>query len=198
MIDIQCRFVDHREAVIGIDLLEFLRDWLVTHILEEDMAFRPYVEENEAAVEAAKSVPAMGTRPEEKAAFDWEALKVLIVDGNANRRAVTRTIMEMVHVAEVRESGSGAGALDQLLSFQPGAVVCGGRIGGMDGIEFARRMRDAASNPVHDLPLVMIADPGDGGYRQRAEEAGVDRCLEVPLRALTLLETVAEVVSARG
>ena len=131
--------------------------------------------------------------------IEWsEAMSVGVAAVDADRRAVTRTIMEMVHVAEVRESASGAGGLDQLLSFQPGAVVCGGRIGGMDGIEFARRMRDAASNPAHDLPLVKIADPGDGGCRQRAEAAGVDRCLEVPLRALTLLETVAEVVSAKG
>lgn len=41
--------------VISQELLGFLRDWLNHHILIEDMAYRPYVEHNGAAKQAARS-----------------------------------------------------------------------------------------------------------------------------------------------
>ena len=199
VIDAQCRYIEDREDVVGDDLLTFLKDWLTSHILEEDMAYRRYVEGDEAADKAAATVEAIG-RPladEPDAPFDWGTLKVLIVDENQALRTVTRTIMEVVRVAEVRESSSAAGAMEQMRKYLPGAVVCGGRVGGMDGIEFARRVRDDSS-PAAGIPIVMMIGPSEADYVERAEAAGVDRCLQKPIRALTLLETLAEVVGGKA
>ncbi len=40
--------------IVNKDLLEFLRDWLNHHILIEDMAYRPTIENNPAAKDDAK------------------------------------------------------------------------------------------------------------------------------------------------
>ncbi len=45
-------------AIVNEALLSFLQDWLKHHILVEDMAYRPHVEHNPAAREAAKSFKA--------------------------------------------------------------------------------------------------------------------------------------------
>jgi hemerythrin len=55
------RFDDDPEAaaeVVNRSLLEFLQDWLNHHILIEDMAYRPHVEQSPAARQAAKSFKA--------------------------------------------------------------------------------------------------------------------------------------------
>ncbi len=48
--------------IISQELLGFLRDWLRHHILIEDMAYRPYVEDNGAAKQAARSFKATEIR----------------------------------------------------------------------------------------------------------------------------------------
>lgn len=40
------QFNEQKEDVIAQELLEFLKDWLINHILKEDMAFRPFCEDN--------------------------------------------------------------------------------------------------------------------------------------------------------
>ena len=42
-------------AIVNEDLLNFLRDWLTQHIMIEDKAYGPTIENNPAAKEAAKS-----------------------------------------------------------------------------------------------------------------------------------------------
>jgi hemerythrin-like metal-binding protein len=204
VVDIQCRFFDNRESVTVDELLNFLESWLTDHIRVDDMAFRPHLQGHPDVTAAADAVHPIGMPPGEKqpetdgaAPFDWSVLKVLIVDENQALRTVTRTIMEIVEVAEVRESSSAAGALAQLRHYQPGAIVCGRHVGGMDGIEFTRRVRDTESSPVPETPIVMMIAPGDPDYLKRAETVGVDRCLEKPILARTLVETIAEVVARR-
>lgn len=48
----------HREPSDGLanELAEFLEDWLNHHILDEDMRYRPYAENNHAASAAASSI----------------------------------------------------------------------------------------------------------------------------------------------
>ena len=203
VVDIQARFFDNRESVAVDELLDFLKGWLTNHVLIEDMAYRAHAQGHPDVGVAATAIHPMGMPPEKEAEADgdapfaWGALKVLIVDDNQALRTVTRTIMETAQVAEVRESSSAAGALAQLRFFQPGAVVCGRQVGGMDAIEFARQVRDAASSADPETPIVMMIDPGDSDYVERAEAAGVDRCVEKPIRARALLESIAEVVADR-
>ncbi len=44
------------EAVVGTELLHFLKDWLLTHIQQEDTQYRPYVEGKPEAIAAAEEV----------------------------------------------------------------------------------------------------------------------------------------------
>lgn len=59
VVDVQCRFLDNEQEVIGAEVLGFLKDWLRDHILGQDMDFRPLAEGNEAAAAAADTVRAV-------------------------------------------------------------------------------------------------------------------------------------------
>lgn len=52
--DIADRFHTHKEEVVHQQLMEFLKNWLINHILKEDMGFRPYAENHP---EVAKLTP---------------------------------------------------------------------------------------------------------------------------------------------
>jgi hemerythrin len=50
---IQDRYVRGEETKAGEDLLNYLKVWLRRHILVDDMAYRPYAEGNEEAIDVA-------------------------------------------------------------------------------------------------------------------------------------------------
>lgn len=52
---ISLRFFENKEDISKEDLLDFLKEWLVNHILKQDMAFRPYAEFNTAVQELPQS-----------------------------------------------------------------------------------------------------------------------------------------------
>ena len=64
VIDIQCRHEEGGDVLRGSAVLEFLKDWLTTHILKQDMDYRPFVIGNEAASRAAESVSLMESMAE--------------------------------------------------------------------------------------------------------------------------------------
>lgn len=54
VLDLEKRFADDPDALRIEEMQEFLRDWLNHHILLQDMAYRPYCENNPNAAAAAE------------------------------------------------------------------------------------------------------------------------------------------------
>lgn len=202
VIDLQCRFLDYDKDVVGSEVLDFLKEWLFSHIQEKDMDYRPFVEGNEAAMRLAETIRPVRA-PEDQTGwsgseeFDWSGLKVLIVDDNLKFRTVMATILEAVSVAEVETADSGARGLERLQDFRPDVVLSDWRMEGMDGIELVGRLRDPATSPVPGVPVIMITGYGDAGLRDKALAAGATSILEKPITPRRLLEAIVLAVEGK-
>lgn len=51
---IRDRYINGGDGGIGTELLDFLKNWLNHHILIQDMAYKPYVQDNPRASDAAR------------------------------------------------------------------------------------------------------------------------------------------------
>lgn len=86
------------------------------------------------------------------------------------------------------------------------AVVAGGdldiafvdfKLGGLDGIEFCKRIRNDPESPNRYLPLIMITAYSERGRVLEAINAGVDEFLVKPVRAVDVANRVNAVVERR-
>lgn len=178
--------------VVGVAVLDFVKTWLVEHILGHDRAFAPMVRDNLASQRAAEEVPRIRGAKPAKAGFDWTKVKVLLIDDNVNFRRVTRTILQTVHVAEVQEAANGAEALELMMDFLPDVILCDWQMDEMDGMEFVRRLRTSRTAKVP--PVIMLTGFGDDASREEAAKLGLAEFIEKPVTARGLLMAVARVV----
>ncbi len=199
------RYLEDSRSVIGAEFMAFLREWLIDHILVEDMDYRAYAIDNLDAQRAAETVPSIGEAETSMtdgtgilADVDWRRLRVLIVDENPNFRGVARTIMHSVRVADVQDVGTGEEAFERLRAFLPDVILCDRDLESMKGVEFVERLRASPSVPTSRVPVVMMTRFGSDADRDRALDAGVAGFVDKPITPGRLLESVAHAVTAAG
>ncbi len=123
-------------------------------------------------------------------------LRILGVDDNATNRMVLRAYLGM-HGMHVETAEDGPSALEMLRASVEertpyDLVIFDMLMPGMDGLEFARLLRDDPT--LRDLPLIMATSYTERGQAERVRSEGIARLLSKPLRKSRLLETVHAVV----
>ncbi len=126
-----------------------------------------------------------------------ESVSALILDDNAHMRGLLRVILTSFGLRRIEEAADCNEAL---------AVVAGGdldiafvdfKLGGLDGIEFCKRIRNDPESPNRYLPLIMITAYSERGRVLEAINAGVDEFLVKPVRAVDVANRVNAVVERR-
>lgn len=126
-----------------------------------------------------------------------ESVSALILDDNAHMRGLLRVILTSFGLRRIEEAADCNEAL---------ALVAGGdldigfvdfKLGGLDGIEFCKRIRNDPESPNRYLPLIMITAYSERGRVLEAINAGVDEFLVKPVRAVDVANRVNAVVERR-
>ncbi|WP_374401318.1 PAS domain S-box protein [Niveibacterium sp.] len=131
--------------------------------------------------------------------LDLRNRPVLVVDDNANARAVLSDLLESM-TFRVAQAPSGLEALDEVKAADARGeafeiVFLDWRMPGMDGIETARKIREM---PLTTTPhLVMVTAYGREEVMRGAEDAGLDEILIKPVNASTLFDTAIRTLSNR-
>jgi PAS domain S-box-containing protein len=113
--------------------------------------------------------------------------RVLIVEDNADSRAMLRATLELAgHV--VIDRADGVSGLDAALTQTPEVALIDVGLPGLSGYELARRVRSTL--PGQPMMLIALTGYGQPEDRARALEAGFDAHVVKPVDADTLLETV--------
>lgn len=197
--EINRRFLAQPASVRGIDVLTFLERWLINHIINQDMAFRPYALGNGAAEATAREAVTMGQLRGETPAVapNWSEFSILVVDDNVNFLTLMETVLLGVGAVKVRTAQSAALGLEYLAANAVDIVVVDRFMIGMDGFEFLAALRKSQDPIVAQTGVLMISGRGDEETMRRALRTGADEFLEKPLSAKDLLAAMARIVASR-
>jgi response regulator RpfG family c-di-GMP phosphodiesterase len=120
-----------------------------------------------------------------------DPIRLLVVDDDANLRALLRTSFEVADIA-VEEAENATSAARKIAARHPDVIVLDVGMPGVDGITFCRGLK---SDPrTRDIPVVLLT--GNADAELDGWQAGAGAFLRKPFSPLTLL-TVVERLAAR-
>ncbi|HBK47745.1 MAG TPA: two-component system response regulator [Xanthomonadaceae bacterium] len=123
-------------------------------------------------------------------------LNIVIVDDQTSARTMLRHVIEdIAPELKVHDFGDPLGALAWCEAGHVDLVLLDYRMPGMDGLEFARRLRRLPSH--RDIPIILITVVGDEPIRQAALEAGVIDFLVKPIRPRELRARCSNLLQLR-
>jgi len=176
------------EVEVG-DLVDFLSDWLMDHILLHDMAVKPYLLANLEAVSAAEGVSyaALLASDSKDADLDWAGIKILVVEDSKTFANVLKSILLNIGVGAVNISGGIAEALQALEEGQFDLILTDWRLGDGDGLDFVHQARSRGVI----APVVMLTGYADESLEAAREGLGVSEWLQKPVTSGELMSCMA-------
>jgi CheY-like chemotaxis protein len=132
-----------------------------------------------------------------QAAFS-QALRfsVLLVDGDADTRAMYAEFIRFWRGSDVDEASDGRVALAKAISRHPDVIVTEIRLPGLGGIELCGLLRQDPS--MSGMPIVIVTDDVSSSALEAAARAGADAVLEKPCVPERLLTEIANVMVPRA
>jgi CheY-like chemotaxis protein len=126
-----------------------------------------------------------------------ENVSVLILDDNAHMRGLVRVILTGFGVRAIDEAADGNEAFAMVLGGSYDIAFVDFKLGGLDGVDFCRRIRRDPTSPNRYMPLVMITAYSERSRVLDAINAGVDEFLVKPVRAVDVANRVNAVIERR-
>lgn len=144
------------------------------------------------------SLPVHGLQPaqaraEAPAGMAQQTCRVLLIEDNVDANQTLCALLELAgHAAN--SAFDGISGLDMALEGTYDVIVCDIGLPGIDGIEFARRLRQSKQGAA---PMLIAASGyGQAEDRARALEAGYDEYLIKPVRSEALLQLIGSRAAA--
>jgi CheY-like chemotaxis protein len=116
--------------------------------------------------------------------------RVLIIDDEADVRAVVQGCLEDIAGWDVITAASGSEGLQQLLSKQPDAIVLDVMMPGMDGFAFLQALRTRHEGQL--IPVILLTAKVNLDHTQTLAELAVKGIISKPFDPFTLAEQVAD------
>jgi len=122
---------------------------------------------------------------------------MLVVDDRATNREVLRELLRVTGFA-TDEADSGEAALSYLETKRPSLVWLDVKMGGIDGIEVVKRIREREQNEgTARLPVVAITASIIDLDSARAEKLGFDAWVPKPFRTAAVLATIEQLLPVK-
>ncbi len=181
-------------AEVG-DLMDFLSDWLMDHVLLHDMAIKPYLPANLESVTAAEGVDYAGLMVGEDAAakVDWKTLNILAVEDSKPFANVLRAILKAIGVGAVELAASVAEGLEKAEVRRFDLILVDWRLGDGDGLDFVHRARARARGVV--APVVMLTGYADESLEAAREGLEISEWLQKPVTSTELMACITRQIA---
>jgi len=173
------------------DILTFLQSWLTDHIMGHDFAYREICAGHPEASKIADEVKFFDNSSQDPFS-DWQSLRIMLVDDNPNFRKLIQTLLKAVGVRHLQLIDNANDGISKLAQRPADVVLCDMVMDDMNGIDFARKVQSMELS----TRVVMMTGFSSDEMRDRTSGLGVSDYLEKPIKAHSLLNTIAKAAAA--
>jgi hemerythrin-like metal-binding protein len=175
------------------DIVDFLSDWLMDHILLHDMSIKPYLLANLDAVTAAEGVnyASLMTSDAPLGRIDWSALSILAVEDSKPFGNVLVAILKAIGVGVTDLAATVEGGLEKASARRFDLIFVDWRLGDGDGLDFVHRAGAAGVT----APVVMLTGYADESLEAAREGLAISEWLQKPVTSAELMACIARQVA---
>ena len=176
------------------DLLDFLSDWLMDHILLHDMAIKPYLLANLEAVSAAEGVDFATLMNDggDVSQIKWSELAVLAVEDSRPFAHVLQAILQVIGIQDVALAQDADEGLRLAQNRRFDLILADWRMIGVDGLDFVHRARSIGIT----APVVMLTGYADESLEAARKGLAISEWLQKPVTSAELMACIARNVAA--
>jgi two-component system chemotaxis response regulator CheY len=127
-------------------------------------------------------------------AYQFEGLKVLVVDDNVHMRTLVCRILNTMGIKTIYDATNAKQAWE-IFGMNPVDVIFVDWVmAGMNGVEFTEKVRNAPDSPNPFVPIIMISGYSSKECVNAARDAGVTEFLAKPVSSKGILSRLTAVI----
>ena len=124
-----------------------------------------------------------------------DTLAVMIADGNAYTRRLTRQMLYTIGIKAIHETGDGVATVNSISTFRPDILILDWEMPGLEGAEVMRIVRTPGVFPTSGLPTIMLTYLGLESRVTTAIEVGVHEFLIRPISPKMLQQRLFGIIA---
>ncbi len=126
--------------------------------------------------------------------YDFETLKVLVVDDSRPMRSLIISFLMGFGVRDTYEAADANEAFEAVKSVSPDIVITDWRMPPTDGLDLVKQIRMDMDSPNPYLPIIMLTGFTELHRVKQARDAGVTAFLAKPISAAALYRRLCTVI----
>jgi two-component system, chemotaxis family, chemotaxis protein CheY len=128
--------------------------------------------------------------------YQFDRLKVLVVDDNVHMRKLVVTILQAFGVIQIYEAENGERAWQLLRESNPDICVLDWVMDGMSGLDFTQKVRTDPGAPNPFVPIIMLTGYTHIDRVLQARDAGVNEFIAKPVSVKTMMQRLVAVIES--
>lgn len=126
--------------------------------------------------------------------YNFDRLKILVVDDNQHMRKLVTTVLQAFGVTQIYDAANGADALRLLREKNPDVVFLDWVMEGMSGIDVVKEIRTSPKSPNPFVPVIMLTGHTSLSHVQQARDAGATEFLAKPVSVKSVMSRLVAII----
>ncbi len=126
--------------------------------------------------------------------YSFDDVRVLVVEDNAPMLEITKTLLATFGIGDVIGAKDGDAGFELYCKFKPDIVITDWMMKPVDGISFARQIRNDPASPNPFVPIILMTGFSERRRVLQARDAGITEFLVKPFTARDLFKRISQIV----
>ena len=126
--------------------------------------------------------------------YSFNDLKILVVEDNQPMLEITKALLATFGVGNVMGSKDGDAGFEACCDYNPDIIITDWMMKPIDGISFARRVRNDSRSPNPFVPIILMTGFSEKRRVIQARDAGITEFLVKPFTARDLFKRISQII----